>query len=363
MPEAAENRAAEPDVLLTERGRAGFISLNRPKALNALNLSMVRALEPFYHKCAKAPHIYGIVLEGRGRAFCAGGDIRSIYELGRAQPEEALRFYAEEYQHNWTLESFTKPNVALIDGIIMGGGIGVSLYGTHRVAGESTRFAMPETSIGFFPDIGGGWFLPRMPGKTGLYLGLTGNSIGQADAYYVGAATHCIHSSGFGTIKAAMIEADPIDPVLDSLHDLPPGGHLDELREAIDRCFSAPSVEGILERLGEETGDHADWARQTRSRLLACAPLGLKTTFEQIRRGEDYASLKEALTAEYRLTTRFLAMPDLYEGVRAAIIDRNSPPQWQPASLAEVSDEFVQSLFEPLPDGDLELKDYWTLVD
>jgi enoyl-CoA hydratase len=361
---AAAGTELEPDILFSEQGRAALITLNRPKALNALTLGMIRDLEAFYHKCARAPQIYGIVMEGTGRAFCSGGDIRYIYDVGRDDFDAALRFYTEEYQHNWTLECFIKPNVALIDGIVMGGGVGVCLYGVHRVAGENTRFAMPETGIGFFPDVGGGWFLPRMPGETGMYLGLTGAVIGQADMYYVGAATHCMPAARFETVKAAMIEADPIDPVLDSLHELPAAaGQLPHLQAVIDRVFSAPSVEEIIARLADETGEHAAWAAETRRTLLKRSPLALKVAFEQLRRGKAYTSLKEALIVEHRLLHHILRQPDLYEGIRAAIVDKSRPPVWQPATLAEVSDDLVRSWFEPLPEGDLELKDYWKLVD
>lgn len=364
MTTATEDAAAGPEVIVAEQGRAGLVKLNRPKALNAMTLGMIQALERFYHRCAKAPHIYGIVLEGEGRAFCAGGDIRSIYDHGREGPHDGLlRLYAEEYQHNWTLECFTKPSVALINGIVMGGGVGVCLYGTHRVAGEGTRFAMPETGIGFFPDAGGGWFLPRMPGKTGLYLGLTGTIINQADTFHVGAATHCIAFEHFETIKAAMIEADPIDPVLDSLHTPPEESEIETLRPAIDRVFAAPSVEEIIARLADETGEFEAWALKTRDTLFKRSPLALKVTFEHLRRGEAYTSLKDALVVEHRLTRRFLQQPDLYEEIRAAIVDKSRPAEWRPATLAEVSDEMVRSLFASPEEGDITLTDYWKLID
>ncbi len=228
-----------PEVVVQENGRAGVVTLNRPRALNAVTLGMVRALESFYHRCAKNPHIYGIVISGEGKAFSAGGDIRALYEWARTEPEAAARYYAEEYQHNWTLECFRKPHVALIDGIVMGGGI-------HRVAGENYRFAMPETGIGFFPDIGGGWFLPRMPGHAGMYLGLTGKTVDRAAAYYLGAVTHCIAASDFDAVKAAMIEAEPIDTVLGALHRHPGGSDIETFRDPIAHIFSASSVEGNL---------------------------------------------------------------------------------------------------------------------
>jgi enoyl-CoA hydratase len=351
--------AAEQEIFLEEKGRAGLIRLNRPKALNAVTHAMIQALEPFYHRCARNPDIYGIVMEAEGRAFSAGGDIRAIF-AGRDNLAAMDRFYADEYQHNWTLECFRKPHVALIDGVVMGGGVGISIFGTHRVGGANLRFAMPETGIGFFPDIGGGWFLPRMPGEIGIYLGLTGTIIGIADAHYAGVVTHCVDAASFPAIKAAMMEAEPIDAVLDELHKHPGESALERRRAPIDRIFSASSVEEILARLASETSDRA-WAEETRATLLKRCPLSLKVAFEQLRRGKNYRSLKEALIVEYRLATRFLRMPDFYEGVRALLIDKDNNPRWSPATLGEVSDEMVSALFEPLPEGDLRLTDYWMI--
>lgn len=351
---------AEEEVILTEQGRAGIIRLNRPKALNALTLGMIRNVESFYHRCGKSPQIYGIVMEAEGRAFSAGGDIRAIYEWIREKPEAAERYYSEEYQHIWTLERFRKPNIALINGAIMGGGVGFCLYGTHRVAGENMRFGMPETGIGFFPDIGASWFFPRMPGKIGLYLALTGTIIDRADAYYLGLVTHCVAAEKFGLIKSAMIEAEPVDTVLDALHTPPGEGTIERQKPAIDRCFSSDSIEGVIEALEEETGEWEGFARTTLETLRKKSPLSLKVTFEQMRRGKSYESLKEALIVEYRLASRYVYQPDLREGIRAVIIDKDQAPKWRPASLAAVDDSLVQAMFEPLPSGDLKPIDYWT---
>ena len=351
---------APNEVICSQRDRAGLIRLNRPKALNALTLGMIRGLETFTHACAKNPHIYGIVMEAEGKGFCAGGDIRTVSDWGRNSPGEADQFYIEEYQHNWTLQCFRKPHVALINGITMGGGVGVCLYGTHRVAGENIRFAMPETGIGFVPDIGASWFLPRMPGKLGLYLGLTGRICDRADCYYIGFATHCVPAGEFETIKAAMIEGEPIDAVLDGLHEPPGESELQRLRDPIDRIFSAPSLEAILKGLEREQGEWKDWAQKTLSILAKRSPLSLKVTFEALKRGSGFKTLKEALVVEYRLATRMIRRHDFHEGVRAIIIDKDQSPKWDPPSLAEASDALLQSLFAPLPGGDLELKDYWS---
>ena len=347
-------------IIIALDGRMGLVQLNRPKALNAVTLEMIAGLEAFYHRCAKDPHIYGIVMEAEGKAFCAGGDIRTIRDWIQNDLPRADRFYAAEYQHNWSLQCFRKPHVALMNGAVMGGGVRISIYGTHRVAGENTAFAMPETGIGFFPDIGGGWFLPRMPGMTGMYLGLTGHICGRADAYYAGAATHCIPAAQFETVKTAMIEGEPIDPVLDGLHEHPGESFLEKHREPIERIFGSSSVEGIMKGLENEEGGWREWAQNTLSVLAKKSPLALKVAFEQLRRGRNYKSLKEALIVEYRLATRMIRLPGFSEGIRAVIVDKDQSPKWQPRSLAEVSDASVQSLFEPLPGGDLKLVDYWT---
>ena len=352
------------ELLIREQGRAGILTLNRPKALNALTHGMIKAMEAQYLKWAATPRIYGVVLEAApGRAFCGGGDLLSLmYDAGN-NFETTRTFFRDEYQHNWTLECFTKPNVSLIDGIVMGGGLGISLYGTHRVAGANLLAAMPETGIGLFPDIGAGFFLPRLPGETGLYLGLTGRSFGRADAFYLGIATHCIDAGDYDTIRNAMIEGNPIDAVLDGLHRHPGEGEIAAFRSAVDRIFAAESVEAILSRLDAETGPHADWARETAAIIRQRAPLSLKVTFRQLREGRTAASLKEELKTEFRLTSRMLPRPDLREGVRAALIDKDRSPKWQPASLAEVTDDMVEACFAPLGADELELQDRWTLVD
>jgi len=353
--------AGQDEVIAEQSGRAGLVRLNRPKALNSLSLPMIGALEAFLHKCAKNPDIYGVAIEGEGKAFCAGGDMRAIVGWGRDRHEDAAGFFAQEYQYNWTLESFRKPHVALIDGIVMGGGVGASIYGTHRVGGEGVRFAMPETGIGFIPDIGAGWFFPRMPGKAGLYLGLTGTMANRADAYYVGALTHCVAAEHFPEIKSALAEAEPIDPVLDRLHRHPGAGRLEKHREIIDRTFSGPTLASIFEALELEKRTDPEFAAATLETLLKRSPLSLRVTFEHLKRAQSYKSLREALVVEYRLALRFLKEHDLYEGVRAILIDKDQKPVWGEKSISEVSEDRVQAFFEPLESGELPLIDYWKL--
>ncbi|MBJ7533981.1 enoyl-CoA hydratase/isomerase family protein [Rhodomicrobium vannielii ATCC 17100] len=346
---------AEAGVVCAEEGSAGLARLNRPKALNALTFAMIERLEAFLHACAVNPRIYGLVLEAEGKAFCAGGDIRAIRDMATNAPEEANRFYAAEYQHNWSLACFGKPHVALIDGAVMGGGVGVSLYGSHRVAGENFRFAMPETGIGFVPDVGGSWFLPRLPGKIGLYLALTGAVCDRADAHALGLATHCVPREGFAAIRAAMVEGQPADTVLNALHEPPGSSALEALREPIDRLFAAPSLEDLLRGLEREYGPWRDFALATLDTLSARSPLALHLTFELHRRAATFASLKDALTLEYRVATRLIRHADFAEGVRAAVIDKDRSPKWTHASIGAVDADLVASFFAPLPAGDVPL--------
>ena len=356
---ATENMDEAPnEITCKEQGRAGVVRLTRVKELNALTLGMIRALEAFKHACAKNPHIYGIVQEAEGKGFCAGGDIRLIRDPGPGPAGGGGPLLCREYQHNWTLQCFRKPHVSLMNGITMGGGVGISLYGTHRVAGESISFAMPETGIGFTPDVGASWFLPRMPGKIGPYLALTGHVCHRADTYYLGVATHCIAAGKFEAIKAAMIEAEPIDPILDGLHEPPGESELERLREPVDRIFSASALEDVFRGLEREDGAWRDWAQETLGRLSKRSPLSLKVTFGLQKRGSAFMSLKEALTMEYRVATRMIRQHDFLEGVRAVIVDKDHSPNWQPAATGEVGSALVQSMFDPPPGDDLQLRDY-----
>jgi enoyl-CoA hydratase len=352
-----DQHPATPDVLFRDEGRCGFITLNRPQALNALNHNMITAMEAQYVKWAVVPRIYGVVVEAVGPAFCSGGDLRA---LNWDTPDATMTYFRDEYQLNWSLETFTKPNVALIDGLVMGGGVGISLYGTHRVAGENFCFAMPEVSIGFFPDIGGGYFLSRLPGEMGLYLGLTGRRIGRSDAYYLGIASHCVAASDFDKIRHAVIEGDPIDPVLDDLHRDPGESELEHLQELVDRIFSEPTIEAILARLDEQSGVQAAWAKETAAIIRSNAPLSVKVTLKQIRDARGHASLKDTLTVDYRLARAFIEAPDFREGIRAVVIDKDRAPKWRPHSLNVVTESMNNACF--VGGDDLELKDRWTLV-
>ncbi len=350
----------EEEIFCEKKGRCGHVTLNRINQYNAVNLNIIRQLETHYREWVLDSDIYGIVLESAGgKAFSAGGDLKAIYDWKQAHASELIEVFREEYQHNWSLELFNKPHIALIDGIIMGSGIGISIFGTHRVASEAIKFAMPEVGIGFFPDIGGGYFLSRFPGETGMYLGLTGEVIGIADAYYLGAVTHFIPSSEFDLIRNAMFEADPIDPVLERLHRDPGPSELGDLQPIIDRIFSAGSVEDILDQLDLELGDWADWAKQTAAKIRTKAPLSLKIAHRQIREGAKCPNLAEVLKMEFRLACRFLNGNDFFEGIRTTLMDKEEAPRWQPSRLEDVSEEMVEAYFAPLAIDELELVKAW----
>jgi len=348
-------KTAGEDVIIRDEHAAGRIMLNRPAALNALTTAMRAAIGGAFPGWARNPEIYAVVISSTSeRAFCAGGDLRELVDWAKGRREEAIKSLAAEYTLNWRLECFTKPTVSLINGIVMGSGAGISLYGTHRVAGEGYRFAMPETGIGLFPDDGVCWAFARLPGEVGMYLALTGRTIGPADAFHLGLATHCVPSSRFGEIAAALADADPVDGVLDPRHEDPGPGELAALGPAIARCFSQPTVEAIIERLGAERGAEADWAQATAKELLKRSPTSLKITHRHVRLAGNI-DLRATLAQDFRLACRCLDGHDLYEGVRAMLIDRDRAPKWQPERLQDVSEAMVEAYFASLGAGELDL--------
>ena len=326
--------------------------------LNAISYDMFAALTPQYQAWDKDLDIYCVVMRSNDpRGFSAGGDLRGLYACWQNDDiETLLALYGTEYQHNWALEKFTKPNIALIDGVVMGGGVGICFYGTHRVVAENTRFAMPEVAIGFFPDVGATYFLPRMPGEAGMYLALTGRSVGQADAFYLGFATHCIPSSEFDAITKALCDAQTVDELINPLHRDPEPGEVQQLQAVIDRVFGGESVEAILDALKSETGEASEWCKACVADIERNAPLSLKIAYRQMREGVTM-ELKQALQLDYRIAHRFMVGEQLFEGVRAAIIDKDKSPKWLPSTLAEVSAGMVDAYFAPLEQGDLELID------
>ncbi len=345
---------SEPDILFERRGAAGLVTLNRPQALNAVTLPMVRALAHKLDDWATDPAVTRVVVSGAGeRAFSAGGDIRALYDLGVAGRQvEALTFWREEYRLNTVIKRFPKPYVALINGIDMGGGVGVSIHGSHRVAGEKFLFAMPEVGIGFFPDVGATWFLPRMPGEIGTFCALTGERLKAADGVATGIASHHVAAERFAELTGALCGNIPVDAILAAFADAPGQAAVTARRTAIDRAFAGERVEAILDRLDAAArADDADaaWAAATAATIRTKSPLSLKIALQQVRRGKSW-SFEDCMRAEFRIVSRIVYGRDFYEGIRAVIIDKDNAPRWQPIALAAVTDAEVEHHFAPLDD-------------
>ncbi|NXA90979.1 HIBCH protein, partial [Melanocharis versteri] len=350
------------EVLLEKKGGAGIITLNRPKALNALNLSMIQQIYPQIKMWEQDPETFLIIIKGTGeKAFCAGGDIRAIAEAGKVGGKLLQDFFRGEYRLNNAIGTCQKPYVALIDGITMGGGVGVSVHGHFRVATEKTIFAMPETAIGLFPDVGGGYFLPRLSGKVGYYLALTGCRLKGRDVLKAGIATHFVESEKLPALEKDLIalkspSKEKIADLLDSYHmkctiDQEKKFVLDEHMEKINSLFSANSMEEIVKKLKQ---DGSPFAMKQLETINKMSPTSLKLTLRQLREGASM-SLQEVLRMEYRLSQACMKGHDFYEGVRAVLIDKDQSPKWKPAALEEVSDEFVDNCFKPLGNDDLKL--------
>ena len=333
-------------------------TLNRPKALNALTLDMCVEFDAQLAAWAEDGAVRALLVEGAGeRAFCAGGDVRAIWEAGRSGDRLTADFFRAEYSLNRRIKTCPKPYIAIMDGITMGGGVGVSVHGSHRVVTERTVFAMPETGIGLFPDVGGSYVLPRLPGALGMYLALTGSRLKAADCLYAGIGTHFVDSAELPALANALAEADwaaddsgsIADEVIDRFAGDPGAPSLAAHREAIDRCFSADFIERILAAL-EAEGD--DWAGRTLETLNRCSPTSLKVACEALRRGAAL-DFDAAMVMEYRLSQAFMARHDFYEGVRAVVIEKDNAPAWDPARLEDVTQDLVEAHFAPLGPRDL----------
>ncbi|XP_013116224.1 3-hydroxyisobutyryl-CoA hydrolase, mitochondrial isoform X2 [Stomoxys calcitrans] len=345
-------RKMSTSVLATESSDKGMIILNRPKALNAINLEMVRKIFKHLKKCEKTKSL--MIIKGTGdKAFCAGGDVRAVVEAGPT--EESKSFFREEYTTNALIGNYKIPYIALIDGITMGGGVGLSVHGKYRVATERTLFAMPETAIGLFPDVGGSYFLPRLQGKLGLYLGLTGFRLKGEDVLKAGIATHYCDSSKLSELESALLNCPDADEVPDILtkFNMPSAKPfvLEPKMDQINKCFSGESVEEILENL---KNDGSEWATKTLQTMAKMSPTSMKVTFRQLELGAKL-SLPQCLNMEYRIVLRHLENSDFKEGVRALLIDKDQKPQWNPSTVEAVTEERVQSFFAKLPDTE-ELK-------
>ncbi len=319
-------------------GRAGRLVLARPAALNALTLEMIRALHSALSGWAHRPEIHAVTIEGEGRAFCAGGDIRAIRDAAVAGDHAAIAdFFGEEYALNQLIADYPKPFVALVDGICMGGGIGISVHGRYRVATETAMFAMPETGIALFPDVGATYFLPRLPGALGMYMGLTGTRLTGADAVHAGLATHFVPKASLPALCAALA-ADGLASLAGFAAPLPPFSLAEHL-PSINHCFGAEGVPEILARL---RGAGA-WGEATLATLRAMSPSAVCWSFAIVRRGAA-RDLRACLAAELKLTATVTAHPDFAEGVRAMVIDKDRKPKWSPASIEAVDGARIEEM-------------------
>ncbi len=296
----------DADVLFETRGRAAIVTLNRPRALNALTVAMVRALHAQLMEWRADLGVELVVIRAAGeRAFCVGGDIREVRELGLNDYAETIAFFRVEYALNALIKRFPKPYVALIDGLVMGGGVGVSVHGSHRVCGERLAFAMPETGIGLFPDVGATYVLPRLPGRLGTYLALTGARLGRGDAAWCGIATHAAPRARFDDLVESLASAADPERAIQDYAVAPEPPAIPPLMPTIDRCFAGPSVEDIVEALQQEAGEHAEWASETAHTLASKSPLSLKIALRQMQEGKG-ASFEECIRIEFRIVCRVL---------------------------------------------------------
>ena len=343
---------SEPEILFERRGSAGVVTLNRPQALNAVTLIMVRALREQLDAWRADPAVSRVVITGAGgRAFSAGGDLRQVYDLGlTGRQSEALIYWREEYALNWIIKRYPKPYVALLDGIVMGGGVGVSVHGSHRVAGDKFMFAMPEVAIGFFPDVGATWFLPRMPGRIGTYCAVTGERLRAADGVAAGVATHRVPSSKFPELLDGLCGSAGVDDVIGAFVQPTESGALLAHRATIDHVFAADTVETILanlERVAQTGGLQTEWAAATVATIRSRSPTSLKLALAQVQRGRSW-TFEECMRAEFRIVSRVVYGHDFYEGVRALIIDKDNQPRWRPGTLREVGVADIERYFAPL---------------
>ena len=330
-------------------GRTGHISLNRPKALHALTLDMCHAMSAALTGWADDDEIEAVILDhAEGRGFCAGGDINLLRHSALNDGGESGReFFHDEYQLNHQMMTYEKPIVAFMDGITMGGGVGIALPCKYRVATENTRFAMPETGIGLFPDVGGGWHLSRLGGRLGQFLALTGARLDGAECHFAGIATHYIPAEKLAEAKARITEhPGRIAGILSELSVTPPEPRIEANCERINKHFASDRYEDILASL---EADDSDWAAKELATLRTKSPQTCKVALRQLAESEKLDSFADNMRMEYRIASRVLTRPDFAEGVRAVIVDKTNDPQWDPATPEGVSEDLLDSIFAPLP--------------
>jgi enoyl-CoA hydratase/carnithine racemase len=347
---------SDAEILFEVKGGLGVMTLNRPKVLNSLSYNIILEMERMMPVWEKDPAIKAVVLRGAGdRAFCAGGDVAGLYREMRDDPAGTLRrdFFRDEYIVNRRIYRFAKPWISLIDGIDMGGGVGLSVHGSHSVASEKFLFAMPETTIGLFPDVGGGYFLTRLPGALGTFLALTSHRLRAADALWAGIVDAFVPSARINELEAALGAADlsgpdankKVDRVIAKFAADPGVPTLPAMMLDIDRCFSAESVPEIVAKLKNQGGE---WAGKQLAALMKLSPLSMAITIEQLKRCAN-RSFEDSMTIEYRMSQRCMQKGhDFFEGVRALLIDKDQKPKWTPPTIEGVTEELVEEHFKPV---------------
>lgn len=343
------------EVIFAEKNHIGFITLNRPQALNALTPHMVLTIYEKLLAWLKEPAIKAIFIDGAGdKAFCAGGDLRSVYHARHDNKLYIHDFFAVEYKLNHLIYHYPKPYIALLDGITMGGGVGISIYGSHRIATERFIFAMPETTIGLFPDVGASFFLSRCPGQTGIYLGLTGTQIKAADAFRLKFINHYVPTDNIPEFIEQLCRinfsdnpGDDITNLLQTFSVDPGHAELEKHRPHIDLCFGHQLVEKIVDELNKH---NTPWCQETLAILASKSPTSLKVTLRALRHGA-LVDFDQCIKTDFRLLKQFASNNDFYEGIRALIIDKDKKPQWHPAKLEDISIEEVENYFAPLPEN------------
>lgn len=346
-------------VLTKVEGGVGYLTLNRPEALHALNLEMCETILAALRVWEQDPSVELVMIDHADgtRGFCAGGDIAMLRESGLSDGRQARAFFAEEYRMNAAIKAFPKPYLALMDGVTMGGGVGLSVHGTHRVATERTLFAMPETGIGLFPDVGGGWFLPRLRGELGTWLALTGARLKGPDVAAAGVATHFLPSELIPNLKVQIAEADfsagaaeMLGEILSRLTHAVPAGSFEAHMPVIDKCFQGDSAEDIVAALA---ADGSDWAGEQIKTMSTKSPETMKVALRQVREGAACETFEDNMRMEYRIGWRKVQSPDFIEGVRAVIIDKDHAPKWSPAMLEGVSAADIDRYFATLGEDEL----------
>ena len=338
------------DILVRVEGHTGFLSLNRPSALNALTLPMVHAMTQALLAWLDDDAVKCVVIDhADGRGFCAGGDIAFLRDSAiNDGGVSGRKFFHDEYQLNHLLFTYPKPVVAFMDGITMGGGVGISQPARFRVATENTKFAMPETGIGLFPDVGGGWYLSRLEGRVGQFLALTGSRVAGAGCLALGLATHYVPSSALAEAKMRIASEDVerLDGILGTLSETPPASKIVDTLVQINRHFASNALEGILTSL---EGDDSDWAMKELATLRTKSPQTCKVALRQLDESLKLTDFADNMAMEYRIASRMLVRPDFAEGVRAVIVDKDNSPKWDPATAEGVTDALVDAIFAPLP--------------